>query len=101
MSADRCNLNSFAKSLANGTSDHEAYPKRWTAVLVHTNCEKKVAANLDKLGIENYIAVQTEEHQWSDRRKKIDRVVIPMAILFVLPKMRRTNFVGCHSSLNS
>ncbi len=32
-----------------------------------------IAKNLDKLGIENYVAVQTEEHQWSDRKKKIFR----------------------------
>ena len=57
-------------------------PKRWVAALVHTNCEKKVASKLDKLGIENYVAIQTEEHQWSDRKKKIDRVVIP-SIVFV------------------
>ena len=38
------------------------------------NCEKKVAAKLDKMGTANYVPVQQEEHQWSDRKKKIDRV---------------------------
>lgn len=50
-------------SLVNGTNDREAYPKRWVAALVHSNCEKKVATKLEKLGIENYVAIQTEEHQ--------------------------------------
>ena len=72
-----CKLNS---SFVNGTNDGEAYPKRWVAVLVQMNCEKKVAAKLDKMGIANYVPVQQEEHQWSDRKKKIDRVVIPMVV---------------------
>ena len=37
-------------SFVNGINDREAYPKRWVAALVHTNCEKKVATKLDKLG---------------------------------------------------
>lgn len=77
------NLNVCQKreeSLVNGTNDREAYPKRWVAALVRTNCEKKVASKLDKLGIENYVAIQTEEHQWSDRKKKIDRIIIPMVV---------------------
>ena len=28
-------------SFVNGTNDGEAYPKRWVAVLVQMNCEKK------------------------------------------------------------
>lgn len=31
------------KSFANGTNDREAHPKRWIAVLVQMNCEKKTA----------------------------------------------------------
>lgn len=32
-------------SFVNGTNDREAYPKRWIAVLVQANCEKKTATN--------------------------------------------------------
>ena len=67
-------------SFVNGINDREACPKRWVAALVQMNCERKVAARLDKMGIENYVAIQKEEHQWSDRRKKIERVVIPMVV---------------------
>ena len=28
------------ESFANGTSDREAYPKRWIVILVQMNCEK-------------------------------------------------------------
>ena len=85
-------------SLVNVTNDREAYPKRWVAALVHTNCEKKAASKLDKLGIENYVAIQTEEHQWSDRKKKIDRIVIPMVVFVRLAKndedeVRRLPFI--------
>ena len=76
----------------NVTNDREAYPKRWVAALVHNNCEKKVATKLDKLGIENYVAIQTEEHQWSDRKKKIDRIVIPMVVFVRLAKNEEDEF---------
>ena len=76
----------------NGTNDREAYPKRWVAALVHTNCEKKVSSKLDKLGIENYVAIQTEEHQWSDRKKKVDRIVIPMVVFVRLAKNEEDEF---------
>ena len=79
-------------SLVNVTNDREAYPKRWVAALVHTNCEKKVATKLEKLGIENYVAIQTEEHQWSDRKKKIDRIVIPMVVFVRIAKEEEDEF---------
>lgn len=52
------------------------------ALLVQMNCEKKVALKLSKLGYEVYLPVQTEMRQWSDRKKKIERIVIPM-VLFI------------------
>lgn len=79
-------------SFVNGTNDREACPKRWVAALVHTNCEKKVASKLDNLGFENYVAIQTEEHQWSDRKKKIDRIVIPMVVFVRLAKNEEDEF---------
>ena len=57
-------------SLVNGTNDREAHPKRWIAVLVQVNCEKKTATRLGKVGYETYIPTQQEVHQWSDRKKK-------------------------------
>lgn len=74
------------------TNDSEAYPKRWVAALVQMNCEKKVASKLDKMGIANYVPIQHEEHQWSDRKKKIDRVVIPMVVFVRLAQNGEDNF---------
>lgn len=67
-------------SFVNGTNDREAYPKRWIAVLVQMNCEKKASTLLKKSGYETYIPIQQEIHQWSDRREKINRLIIPMVV---------------------
>ena len=51
--------------------------------------EKKVSERLDKMGIENFIPVQQELHQWSDRRKMITSVLLPMMVfVHVAPKER-------------
>ena len=68
------------KTIVNVTIGREAYPKRWISVPVQPNCEKKVAARLSKAGYETYVPTQQEVHQWSDRKKKIDRIIIPMVV---------------------
>lgn len=67
-------------SLVNGTNDREAYPKRWIAVLVQVNCEKKTVTRLGQVGYETYLPFQQEVHQWSDRKKKVDRLIMPMLV---------------------
>ena len=67
-------------SFVNGTNDREACPKRWIAVLVQVNCEKKTATRLGKIGYETYIPTQQEVRQWSDRKKKVDRLIMPMVV---------------------
>ncbi|MDD4777905.1 MAG: UpxY family transcription antiterminator [Fermentimonas sp.] len=54
--------------------------KRWLAVYVKMHHEKKVRDKLTKIGIENFLPVQTEVKQWSDRKKKVESVLIPMMI---------------------
>ncbi len=80
MGTSKSNLNSCAESFVNGTNDREAYPKRWIAVLVQVNCEKKTATKLGNAGYETYIPTQQEVHQWSDRKKKVDRLIMPMVV---------------------
>lgn len=67
-------------TFAYGTNGREAYQKRWIAVLVQMNCEKKTSALLNNAGYETYIPTQREIHQWSDRKKKINRLIIPMVV---------------------
>ena len=62
------------------TNDREAHPKYWIAILVQMNTEKAVSSKLTKLGITNYVPTQCEIHQWSDRRKRVERIVIPMVV---------------------
>ena len=73
-------LKTSSQSPVNGTDDREARPKRWIAALVQVRSEKAVGEKLTRLGIENYVATQWEIHQWSDRKKKVERVVIPMVV---------------------
>lgn len=54
--------------------------RRWLAAYVKMHHEKKVRDHLTSLNIDNFLPVQTEIRQWSDRKKKIERVLIPMMI---------------------
>ena len=75
-------------SIANVTIDREAYPKRWYVARVQMKCEKKSAQKISSLGYETFVPVQEEIHQWSDRKKKIERILIPLVVFF------RTNESG-------
>lgn len=85
--------------LVNGTSDREAYPKRWIAVLVQSCCEKRTATRLEKVGYETYIPTQQEIHQWSDRKKKIDRLIMPM-VVFVRATVREEEWLRDQSFIH-
>lgn len=65
---------------ANVTGRSVAHSKRWLVALVRISHEKKTSERLTKMGIENFLPVQQEVHQWSDRRKVVERVLLPMMI---------------------
>lgn len=73
-------LETDSKSPVNVTDDRVAHPKRWVAAVVGMNGEKKAAKQLADLDIEHYLPIQTEVHKWSDRRKKVTKVIIPMVV---------------------
>ena len=91
-----------------GTGEGVARPKRWYVAMVRMHHEKKVAEKLGKLGIECFVPVQEEYHQWSDRAKKVLTPLIPMMV-FVhvdgLEQMNRFKFMLDYSeeliSMNS
>lgn len=58
----------------------DSTPRRWLVAYVQSCLEKKTAQRLSAMGIEYFLPVQSEIRQWSDRRKRIDRLVIPMMI---------------------
>lgn len=73
-----------------GTGEGVAYSKRWYVAFVRMHHEKKVAERLGKMGIENFVPVQQEVHQWSDRRKVVESVLLPMMVfVHVEPKERK------------
>ena len=54
--------------------------KKWLVAYVKMHHEKRVRERLSELGIENFLPVQTEVRQWSDRKKRVEQVLIPMMI---------------------
>lgn len=69
-------------STDNGTVDRGAYPKHWYVARVQIKCEKRSAQRISSLGHETFVPVQEEVRQWSDRRKKIERILIPLVVFF-------------------
>lgn len=78
----------------NGTGEGVAHSKRWYVAMVRMHHEKKVAERLDKLGIENFVPVQQEIHQWSDRRKKVEAVLLPMMVFVHADPKERMEVLG-------
>ena len=54
--------------------------RRWLTAYVRMHHERKVRDRLTDMGIENFLPVQTETRQWSDRKKQVERVLISMMI---------------------
>lgn len=67
-------------SSVNGTDDREACPKRWYVAQVQMNTERRVEQQIKELGVETYLPLHAEIHQWSDRKKKVMRNLIPMMV---------------------
>jgi transcription antitermination factor NusG len=76
-----------------GTDDREARSFRWYAARTQMNCERKAVNVIKDVISDSYIPVQEEIHQWSDRKKKVQRLVIPM-VAFV--KMDKTTAKTIH-----
>lgn len=72
--------------------------KRWLAAYVKMHHEKRVRDRLTAMGIENFLPVQEEVRQWSDRKKKVERVLIPMMI-FVRVDTQEQRSIITHPSI--
>ncbi|MBR4312358.1 MAG: UpxY family transcription antiterminator [Bacteroidaceae bacterium] len=91
METSKVEQSSCDKSSVVEKSNPQAPSKYWIAALVKMNTERKVSAKLTQLGYHNYVPTQTEIRQWSDRKKKIERVIIPMIIFIQLDKEEEVN----------
>ncbi|MFV0587871.1 UpxY family transcription antiterminator [Bacteroides reticulotermitis] len=81
---------SSSASPSNGTGEGVARSKHWYVAYVRMHHEKKVSERLEKMGIENFVPIQQELHQWSDRRKLIDKVILPMMVFVYADPKERT-----------
>lgn len=86
MDTRKTEQNSCEKSPAVAGCDIKPKAGYWVAATVQMNTEKKVSLQLTKLGYHCYLPTQTEIHQWSDRKKKIDRIVIPTIVFLRVNK---------------
>lgn len=88
----------YISSSANVTDDREACPANWYVARVQMNCERTAAKKIASLGIETYVPTQTVVRQWSDRKKKIEKILIPLLVFFraeeaVAKQVQRLSFV--------
>lgn len=51
--------------------------KRWFVGFVMSCRERRVAELLGKAGYESYVPVKREVHKWSDRKKIVEKLVLP------------------------
>ena len=66
--------------------------KSWGVLITKPKWEKKVASQLQQLGIEAFCPIRKEVRQWSDRKKKVEVALLPsMVLVNIKPKER--NFV--------
>ena len=54
--------------------------RKWYVAYVRLFHERKAAEKLTAMGIESFVPVLEEIHQWSQRKKKVMRVLIPQMI---------------------
>ena len=54
--------------------------RNWLVAYTKMHHEKKVQERLTALGIQSFLPIHTVVRQWSDRKKKVDRVLISMLI---------------------
>ncbi len=58
---------------------------KWYALYTKSRAEKKVAEELNKLGITNYLPLKRELRQWSDRKKWVEVPAISSYIFIEIP----------------
>lgn len=62
------------------SNSKESIDRRWLVAYVRMHHEKKVRDRLAETGITTFLPLQAELRQWSDRKKMVERVLIPMMI---------------------
>lgn len=77
----------------------EKIERYWYAFYVRMHHEKKTAEKLEMLHVEHFLPIQEVVRQWSDRKKKIKQVVIPMLIFICTDEKGRIELLQNFPSL--
>jgi transcriptional antiterminator RfaH len=70
-----------------GSLDNKSEALVWHAVYTKSRCEKKVQTLLEAKDIVVFCPIVEELHQWSDRKKKVLRPLLPGYIFVNLPQI--------------
>ncbi|MBQ8889639.1 MAG: UpxY family transcription antiterminator [Bacteroidaceae bacterium] len=63
--------------------------RHWYVAYTKLFHERKTAENLQKMGIRSFVPIREEIHQWSQRKKKVMKVLIPqMIFIYATPTER-------------
>lgn len=62
------------------TNPTDISERHWYVAYTKLFHERKTAENLQKMGIRSFVPVREEIHQWSQRKKKVMKVLIPQMI---------------------
>lgn len=73
----------------------------WFIAYVKTCCEHKAGELFVKLGYETYLPCRREVHQWSDRKKIVERLVLPHMIFVHTTEAGRVESLKLNPYLNS
>ena len=74
--------------------------EHWYAMYVKMHHEKKTAEKLYKMGVKHYLPLQETVKQWSDRKKKVKEIVIPMIIFIKSDDKTRIEVLKSIPSVN-
>ena len=66
--------------MTGGAKENQQEERKWYVAYVRMFHERKTAEKLAAMGIESFVPVREEIHQWSQRKKKVMRVLIPQMI---------------------
>lgn len=67
----------------------------WFVAIVNHNSEKQSSEKLSKMGVVNYLPIQTEIRVWRNGRKsKVDKIVIPSTVFINCTEQTRKEIVN-------
>lgn len=71
----------------------------WLVIATRPRSEKKVAAALQRLGIEYYLPLQRQLRQWKDRKKWVEVVLFPSYVFVCVTTADRSLVLGVEGVL--